>query len=409
MHATKEATSAYKPSLPRARVCSEYHQILYTFRAHYFTKAPLRVYTTPGRWSITSQAPQSTTIATMLAFATLAFALAASAFPFGPLSESTYSGIESITPIGPRTSCTGGQLICNGQYHWAICSHDTLAWQSVADGTVCVNGAIQTAGTNSPRPSPSPMTAPSSTHQPSRPTATDSASATDSSPHPTSSAHATGPLPQGYQMHYGNGSPNEGWPTESNFATFAALWAANEPVMSQSCSQFGQANNSPQENSDLKNAILSIAQSSGVDERFILAIVMQESKGCVRVWSTANSVTNPGLMQTHEGTGTCNTGTYSTTGQVSNPCPASSITQMIKDGVEGTATGAGLKQALAQYANEGAAKYYKAARVYNSGSIAPSGMLGQGVATHCYASDVANRLTGRLVGGPTGCHLDATY
>ena len=47
-------------------------------------------------------------------------------------------------------------------------------------------------------------------------------------------------------------------------------------------------------------------------------------------------------------------------------------------------------------------RYYRAARVYNSGSVDPSGDLGQGVATHCYASDVANRLRGWSLGGH-GC------
>ena len=47
-------------------------------------------------------------------------------------------------------------------------------------------------------------------------------------------------------------------------------------------------------------------------------------------------------------------------------------------------------------------RYYRAARVYNSGSVDPSGDLGQGVATHCYASDVANRLRGWSL-GTHGC------
>ncbi|KAK4548830.1 hypothetical protein LTR36_008603 [Oleoguttula mirabilis] len=212
-------------------------------------------------------------------------------------------------------------------------------------------------------------------------------------------------------MHFGDGNPSAGWPTQSNFASFEALWAANQPAMSKSCSQFNQANNSPQEIAQIKSAIQSVAQSSGVDARFILAIIMQESKGCVRVWQTKYSVLNPGLMQSHEGTGTCNTGTQNgsgfTAGQASNPCPASSITQMIKDGVEGTASGEGLKQTLARSGATNVSKYYRAARLYNSGSIASDGMLGQGVATHCYASDIANRLTGRLIGGATGCRLDA--
>ena len=47
-------------------------------------------------------------------------------------------------------------------------------------------------------------------------------------------------------------------------------------------------------------------------------------------------------------------------------------------------------------------RYYRAARVYNSGSVDGSGDLGRGVATHCYASDVANRLRGWSLGGH-GC------
>jgi hypothetical protein len=51
------------------------------------------------------------------------------------------------------------------------------------------------------------------------------------------------------------------------------------------------------------------------------------------------------------------------------------------------------------------ADFYRAARIYNSGSIASSGQLQDGIATHCYASDIANRLTG-WVWAPHGCTLD---
>ena len=47
---------------------------------------------------------------------------------------------------------------------------------------------------------------------------------------------------------------------------------------------------------------------------------MQESKGCVRAPTTNNGVRNPGLMQSHNGRGTCNEG-----GNVKNPCPASEV------------------------------------------------------------------------------------
>lgn len=49
--------------------------------------------------------------------------------------------------------------------------------------------------------------------------------------------------------------------------------------------------------------------------------------------------------------------------------------------------------------------YYRAARLYNSGAIDPSGDLGKGSATHCYASDIANRLLG-WVDSDSTCTLD---
>jgi hypothetical protein len=78
------------------------------------------------------------------------------------------------------------------------------------------------------------------------------------------------------------------------------------------------------------------------------------------------------------------------------------ILQMIKDGTEGTSAGDGLKQCYAAQSGEEGAKYFRAARTYNSGSIASSGNLGQGIATHCYASDIANRVSG-WAGDVTEC------
>ena len=90
-------------------------------------------------------------------------------------------------------------------------------------------------------------------------------------------------------------------------------------------------------------------------------------------------------MQSHDGTGTC---------WKKQQCPAEEITQMIKDGVCGTAAGDGLEQLAIKAKSSGAQKYYRAARMYNSGSVPPSGDLGDGGATACYASDIANRLIG---------------
>jgi hypothetical protein len=157
--------------------------------------------------------------------------------------------------------------------------------------------------------------------------------------------------------------------------------------MEASCVQFDANKNSEEELSYLSSSIQSVATSSGVDARFILAIVLQESNGCVRVGTTDNGVSNPGLMQSHSGMGSCGNNKQS-------PCPESEILQMIKDGTFGTSSGDGLKQCLAKNGGSGATAYYRAARCYNSGSVASSGNLGQGGSTHCYVSDVANRLLG---------------
>ena len=99
--------------------------------------------------------------------------------------------------------------------------------------------------------------------------------------------------------------------------------------MLQSCSQFGVANDVQSETSEIYTAVQALASQTGVDNRFILAIIMQESGGCVRVPTTNYGVRNPGLMQSHDGQGTCNS---DITEEVSNPCPQSEVTQMVSDG-----------------------------------------------------------------------------
>jgi LysM repeat protein len=132
--------------------------------------------------------------------------------------------------------------------------------------------------------------------------------------------------------------------------------------------------------------------------------MLQESAACVRAPTTNYGVRNPGLMQSHNGVGTCNN-----EGDVQDPCPYSEILQMVRDGVEGTSSGDGLKQLLQQAPGNVNTRYYAAARLYNSGSIAATGMLDQGIATHCYSSDVANRLIGWVDAQKT-CTLDgSTY
>lgn len=151
----------------------------------------------------------------------------------------------------------------------------------------------------------------------------------------------------------------------------------------------------------MKSHILSLSRSTSIDPRFILAIVLQESGGCVRVITTAYSHSNPGLMQSFNGSGTCNTNTaplglpgVNYTGIVSTPCQNSEIYQMIADGTEGTNWGGGLMQMYEAQGHQDVSGFYRAARLYNGGSLSTDGGLEGPCCTPSYASDIANRLGG---------------
>jgi hypothetical protein len=79
--------------------------------------------------------------------------------------------------------------------------------------------------------------------------------------------------------------------------------------------------------------------------------------------------------------------------------------------VSGTSNGDGFAADISAQADvdgiDYAEAYYRAARLYNSGAIDDSGDLGKGSATHCYASDIANRLVGWTDSQST-CTLDDT-
>ncbi|KAL8938715.1 MAG: hypothetical protein Q9211_003073, partial [Gyalolechia sp. 1 TL-2023] len=159
-------------------------------------------------------------------------------------------------------------------------------------------------------------------------------------------------------------------------------FTANIPLLSKSCSLYHVSPNNPYEIASIHNATLIIALETNTDPRFILAIIMQESGGCVRVPTSYYSTRNPGLMQSHNGPATCN---EDATPQ--NPCPYVTIEEMIREGTAGAGVGndaMGLVEALrkAEGGADDVARYYRAARVYNSGSVDPSGDLGKGVATH---------------------------
>lgn len=97
--------------------------------------------------------------------------------------------------------------------------------------------------------------------------------------------------------------------------------------MFSSCSWWGQAGDSGPEVGEIWNAIEATAAATFVDHRFILATIMQESGGCVRAPTSNYGVRNPGLMQDHNGAGTCNDNNL-----VQIPCPNAEIDLMISEG-----------------------------------------------------------------------------
>lgn len=229
--------------------------------------------------------------------------------------------------------------------------------------------------------------------------ASSSTSASSSAASPSSTSSGGSGLGNTYKVYTGDGTTGSGWPSQSEWVSdFDTMWSANLNHIKGGCSGT-TPQNTDSETSELQSTLTSIASQNNVDPRFALAIMMQESGGCVRVNTTSYSVTNPGLFQSHEGTGTCNTNT-----QIQDPCPSSEISQMVTDGVVGTASSSdySLQGTLKTAACSDVSQYYKAARIYNSGSIPSDGNLSGSGATSCYASDIANRLTG-WVSGNSGC------
>ncbi|KAJ4986791.1 hypothetical protein SVAN01_07718 [Stagonosporopsis vannaccii] len=190
-----------------------------------------------------------------------------------------------------------------------------------------------------------------------------------------------------YIMFGGDGTMNTGWPSRKTWLSFEDAWKANLKTIQNSCQVEGWGdNNSDAETQAIKDSIVAESDASGIPKEFILAIVVQESKGCVRAPTTRWSHDNPGLMQSAQGKGTCNP-----SGIPISPCSDATIRQMIHDGTDGDGLETTLTQCVADAGTTDDSKWYKAARLYNAGRITDNN-LGIGP-TPCYASDIANRLT----------------
>lgn len=192
-----------------------------------------------------------------------------------------------------------------------------------------------------------------------------------------------------YTHYTGDGSVAAGWPDQKEWIDYDTMWTQNKAAF------IDKQNNTPEDNDNLQAAIEGVSTKYDVDKRLILAVVIQESNGNVRVKTTQFAQgSNPGLMQTHNGLGSCAGLTI---------CPDEMIVTMIEEGSATGSDGVNLKDLMDGCGASDVTKYYKAARKYNSGvnSIGPDGDLSAPGATASYASDIANRLMG-YVGGQGG-------
>ncbi|KAL8780152.1 MAG: hypothetical protein Q9213_006607 [Squamulea squamosa] len=198
-----------------------------------------------------------------------------------------------------------------------------------------------------------------------------------------------------YHLYTGDGSIAAGWPHKADWVSYSEMFTTNIPLIIGSCKLYSVTPDSLPEIVSIHHATLTISVATNTDPRFILAVILQESSGCVRVPTSFYSLRNPGLMQSHNGPATCNEDASPI-----YPCPYERIEEMIREGTAGTFEGKGmglvvaLRNATVDGKVDDVGRYYRAARIYNSGEIDASGDLGKGVATHCYASDIANRLRG---------------
>jgi hypothetical protein len=103
-------------------------------------------------------------------------------------------------------------------------------------------------------------------------------------------------------------------------------WSANQATSAGACRWLGLAPNSEAENDVLKASVQQAGSDSGLDPRFILAAIYQESAGCVRVktsYSPNLGIRNPGLLQGPNGDHTCNDPDAGV--EMLNPCPDGQI------------------------------------------------------------------------------------
>ncbi|KAL8754342.1 MAG: hypothetical protein Q9199_004413 [Rusavskia elegans] len=196
------------------------------------------------------------------------------------------------------------------------------------------------------------------------------------------------------------------FPPSSQWVSLQALIATSRPDM------IGSSNDGPDEADAAIAAVQSVSESAGFDpydppnvhflprwltrripRRIGFVMMMQESSGKVRPIVGDNGKSY-GLFQAQiPGIPLCNN-------YAKNECPEEVITTQVEFGIFGHAgTGSPVAPGIAYWMEAQAGNVGRALRGYNTGGVPdPNDLTQSGGATASYVSDVANRLTGALVG-----------
>ncbi|KAF2876133.1 hypothetical protein BDV95DRAFT_535586 [Massariosphaeria phaeospora] len=193
---------------------------------------------------------------------------------------------------------------------------------------------------------------------------------------------ASAPTPSSNIAHIGQtcgqffSGPASNFPPQSSWESFDTIFNANKNNMFST-------GDTGEDIGRMYNAINSAAASIGVEQRVILAIILQESSGNVGVGCTTapDGSQSCGLMQAD--------GSPGFPGQ--HGLSQDQINGMVNSGTQH------FKGNLQQEGNaDDARTIYSALRLYNSGSIDDSNLSNGLGATDSYVSDIANRLTGSV-------------
>ncbi|KAL8782639.1 MAG: hypothetical protein Q9213_005226 [Squamulea squamosa] len=177
------------------------------------------------------------------------------------------------------------------------------------------------------------------------------------------------------------------FPPSDQWVSLDVLIGTSRPDM------VGSSNDGPDEADAAIAAVQSISEAAGLDPRIAFATMMQESSGKVRpiVGDYGKSY---GLFQAQvPGVPLCDD-------YAKNECPEDVITSQVEFGIFGhDGTGSPVAPGIAYWMATQGGDVGRSLRGYNTGSVPdPNDLTQAGGATTSYVSDVANRLTGALLG-----------